>query len=712
MKRTLVLMVVALFVCTAAWTQFEAGSVVGVVTDPSGSVVPNASIELRSIATDVVRLATSSSSGEFDFVAVPPSRYSITAKLTGFKQKTQDFELVVGQRLELTMAMEVGTETQSVTVTGNVETIDTASSEVSNLRTEQQVVDLPLNGRNFTQLVQLAPGVNNHAGNASNSIQQGYTSGRGTNVAVINGNPAEDTVYMFDGILSTENDAGDLFFFPPVDSIQEFKVQTSSAPASYGGNPTMINVTFRSGTNKFHGTFYEFLRNSDFDAKNYFDSHTNPIPPFHLNQFGANVGGPVIIPHLFNGRDKLFFFADYEGKRTSQAQTYVSTVPIAAFRTGNFGALLDQAKPITLKIPGTTTPLPNNQVQQIDPTAANLMALFPLPNINPGNPALINNYLFNGAVVNTIDQGDVRIDYRTEKASIFGRYSLENPDTITPGYLPAPAIGGGPSRPGRTPIPGKQVVLGYGRSIGTNKYYEARLGYSRLVEQIIDTDTGYGDLAEQLGIPNANAGGATGLTNFGISGQVGLGDGSGSLKKVNNNWEIAQAVSLVKGSHELKLGFDWRSLRFAFYSPGYPVGNFTFSGAYTGYGLADFLYGRPISSELDVTKFFSMQRFQPSVYLQDNWRVTPKLTLNLGIRDDLVTPWGERADRLSGFVPVDGGSLVLVGTAPTMEIPSPAAVTRIGDPASDLHIALIPKRSSVEESVSSMRLKIITPIRW
>jgi hypothetical protein len=542
LKRTFVVMVVALFVCTAAWAQFEAGSVVGVVTDPGGSVVPNASIELRSLATDVVRQATSSSTGEFDFVAVPPGRYSITAKLTGFKQKTQDFELVVSQRLELTMAMEVGTETQSVTVTGNVETIETASSEVSNLRTEQQVVDLPLNGRNFTQLVQLAPGVNNH-GNASNSIQQGYTSGRGTNGAVINGNPSEDTVYMFDGILSTENDAGDLFFFPPVDSIQEFKVQTSSAPASYGGNPTMINVTYRSGTNKFHGTFYEFLRNSDFDAKNYFDSHTNPIPPFHLNQFGANVGGPVIIPHLFNGRDKLFFFADYEGKRTSQAQTYVSTVPIAAFRTGDFSALLNQAKPITLKIPGTTTPLPNNQVQQIDPTAANLMALFPLPNINPGNPALINNYLFNGSVVNTIDQGDVRIDYRTEKASIFGRYSQENPDTITPGYLPAPAIGGGPSRPGQTPIPAKQVVLGYGRSIGTNKYYEARLGYSRVEELIIDTDTSRGNLAEQLGIPNANAGGATGLTNFSISGQVGLGDGSGSLQKVNTTGKLPRRLA-------------------------------------------------------------------------------------------------------------------------------------------------------------------------
>ena len=662
LRRVIVLMSFAVLVSTAALAQFEAGSVVGLVKDQSGSLIPNALVEIKNQATDVARQTKTSAEGVFDFVAVPPGQYSITVKQQGFKEETQSFELVVGQRLELNLTMQVGMASQSVTVTGNVETIETASSEVSNLRTRQQVVDLPLNARNFTQLVQLAPGVNNH-GNASNSLQQGYTSGRGTNGAVINGNPAEDTVYMFDGIISTENDAGDLFFFPPVDSIQEFKVQTSSAPAAYGGNPTMINVTFRSGTNNFHGTFYEFLRNSDFDAKNYFDLQSKPIPPFHLNQFGANVGGPIIVPHIFNGKDRLFFFADYEGKRQSQAQTYVSTVPTALMHSGNFSELLNQAKPIVLKAPGTNTPLPNNTVQHIDPTSANLMALFPPPNI-PG-AGTVNNYLFNGSVLNTIDQGDIRIDYKTDKTSIFGRFSKENPNTITPGYLPAPAIGGGPSRPGQTPIPANQVVLGYGRSIGANLYYEARLGYSRLHEFIIDSDTTRGNLAEQLGIPNANAGGAKGLTHIVISGgNVGLGDGSGSLEKINNNWEIDQALSWVRGNHELKAGFNWRSQRFAFYSPGYPVGTFSFTGVYTGYGLADFLYGKPITSELDVTQFFGMMRFQPSAYVQDNWRVTPRLTLNIGLRNDLVTPWGERHNRLSGFVPVNGGTLVLVGTPP------------------------------------------------
>lgn len=401
-----VLVVVALllfFSSPLSWAQFDVGSVVGTVKDASGSVIPNATVDLKSLATDVVRTATANAAGEFDFVAVQPGQYSISVRQTGFKVFTQSVTLTTGQRLEVDAALEVGTETQSVTVNATAtQVLQTASTEISNLRTQQQVVSLPLNSRNFTQLVGLAPGVNLR-GNSNNSVSAGYTNGRGSNGAVINGNPGEDTMYLFDGIQSVNNDIAAAIFFPPIDTIQEFVVQTSGQSAAYGGGPSIVNVTFRSGTNNFHGTFYEFLRNSVFDAKNYFDAHNGPTVPFHLNQFGANVGGPVVIPHLFNGRNKLFFFADYEGKRISQAQTLISTVPLAAFHTGNFAALLNQATPVQLMNPVTGLPLPNNQVSAIDPTAANLVALFPLPNRNPANPALVNNYLFNGSVENNVD---------------------------------------------------------------------------------------------------------------------------------------------------------------------------------------------------------------------------------------------------------------------------------------------------------------------
>jgi hypothetical protein len=634
--------------------QFQFGSVVGLVKDASQAPVPGAAIEIRSRSTNVARQAVTNAAGEYNFVSMPPDRYTLTVRHEGFREQGRALELSVDQRIEGDFTLEIGNVNEQVTVVGDAPLLETATSELGNVRSEKQVADLPLNTRNFTQLVDLAPGVNNR-GASSNSILQGYTSGRGTNGAVINGAPPEGIVYMFDGIQSVDNDAGVLIFFPPVDAIQEFKVQTSAAPAAYGGGLGVINVNFKSGTNAFHGALYEFLRNSAFDAKNFFDFPTKAIPPFRLNQFGAAVGGPVL-------KDKLFFFADYEGKRVFQAQTFTSTVPLTPFRTGDFSSLLPKTIVYDPRA-NTRVPLPNNilPASAIDPTSAKLVALYPQPNL----PGAINNFLYNPGQQTSVDQFDVRGDYRTGASNLFLRMSHENPDTVTPGYLPAPAVGGGPSRPGDTLVPAWQGVIGYGRSISPNMYYEARIGFSRLKEDIVDQLSSQKTLAEQLGIPNANGGGAAGgLTNIGISGTVGLGDGSGSLEKINNNWEFDQALSWVHAGHELKFGGDIMSRRFSFFSPTYPVGTMSFSGIYSGYGLADFLFGHPISSQIDITKFFNLRRYVTALYVQDTWRIARNLTLNYGLRDDLVTPWTDKHNQLAGFVPSNGGNLVPVGTAP------------------------------------------------
>ena len=662
MRQRPILLLAVFLVATAAYAQFEMGSIVGIVLDQSKAPVAGASVEIRSVDTNVARQVTTSATGEYNSLPLPPGKYVVTAKQKGFRDMAQEVMLSVGQRMDLGFTLELGAISEQVTVSGAAALVGTASSELGNVRPEQQVVDLPLNTRNFTQLVALAPGVNNR-GNSANSILQGYTSGRGANGAVINGAPPEGVVYLFDGVQSMDNDAGDIIFFPPVDAIQEFKVQTSSANAAYGGGAGVINVDFKSGTNQFHGAAYEFVRNSAFDAKNFFDSPAKPIPPFRLNQFGFDLGGPVWIPKVFNGKDKLFFFADYEGKRVYQAQTFISTVPIAAFHTGDFSALLP--KTIIYDPRGNGhTPLPNNilPASAIDPTSAKLMALYPAQNL----PGAVSNYLYNPGQQTSVDQFDVRSDYRSGASTFFGRLSHENPVTVTPGYLPAPAIGAGPSRPGNTEVPAWQGVIGYGRSITPTAYYEARVGFSRMLEYIIDADSGQKTLAESLGIPNANGGGAAGgLTNISISGgTVGLGDGSGSLVKVNNDYEFSQALTWVRGSHELKFGGSIMSRRFSFFSPTYPVGQMVFSGVYTGSGLSDFLFGRPISSDIDITKFFSLHRYMGAFYVQDTWRVTPKLTLNFGLRNDLVSPWTERHNLLAGFVPTGGGTLVPVGTAP------------------------------------------------
>ncbi len=657
MKLVLVVLV-CLLAYVPAQAQFELGSIVGLVTDPQNAPVVGAAVEIKSLTTNVKRDVVTSASGEYNSLPLAPGSYSITVRQPGFRAKSAELTLGVSQRVQADFPLELGSVNDQVSVSATPATIETETSEIGQVRAAKEITDLPLNTRNFTQLVQLAPGVLTGVGGASGLL--GYTSGRGTNGAVINGAPVEDVTYLIDGINSVDTDAGVLIFFPPVDSIYEFKVQTSSAPAAYGGGQGIINVTYKSGSNDLHGTAYEFLRNSAFDAKNFFDSATQPIPPFKLNQFGFNLGGPVVIPHVFNGKDKLFFFADYEGKAVRQAQTFLSTVPIPAFRTGNFSSLLPKT---VLKDPGTNTPFPGNIVppSAIDPTSARMIALYPQPNL----PGEITNFLYNPVQTNRVDQFDIRSDYRTSNSTIFGRFSHEDADTFNPGNLPEPAVGTGPGRPGRVLIPSKQAVLGYGRSIGPTKYYEFRLGYSRLIQGIYDSDTKFPTIAEDLGIPNANAHGATpGLTTTNINGMTGLGDGAGSLQKINNNWEIDNAFSWVRDRHELKFGFDYMSRRFAFFSPGAPNGSFNFSGNYTGFGLADFLLGRPISSRLDVTKFFSLQRFYYSWYVQDNWRVNSKFSVNMGLRNDSITAWKERHNRLAGFVPENGGNLVPVGSAP------------------------------------------------
>jgi hypothetical protein len=658
--RYLAALFCSLCLAVPAWSQFELGSVVGLVTDPQKAPIVGAAVEIRSVTTNVTREVITSASGEYNSLPLQPGRYTVKVRQSGFRDASVELTVGVSQRLQADFSLQLGTVNEQVSVSASAATIETASSEIGQVRAAREIVDLPLNTRNFTQLVQLAPGVLTGVGGASGLL--GYTSGRGTNGAVINGAPVEDVTYLIDGINSVDTDAGVLIFFPPVDSIYEFKVQTSSAPAAYGGGQGIINVTYKSGTNELHGTAYEFLRNSALDAKNFFDSASSPIPPFKLNQFGFNLGGPVVVPHVFNGKDKLFFFADYEGKRVRQAQTFLSNVPTAAFRRGDFSSLLPKT---VVFDPRTTprTPLPGNILppSAIDPTSARMMALYPAPNL----PGEISNFLYNPVQTNRVDQFNVRADYRTDKSSIFGRYSWEDADTFNPGNLPEPAVGAGPGRPGRVLIPSKQAVLGYGRSIGASKYYELRIGYSRMIQAIIDSDTKFPTIAEELGIPNANAhGAAPGLSTTNITGMTGLGDGAGSLQKINNNWEIDNAFSWVHDRHEVKFGYDFMSRRFAFFSPGSPVGQFNFTGVYSGFGLADFLLGRPITSRLDVTKFFNLHRFYNSWYVQDNWRVNSKLSVNMGLRNDSISAWKERHNRLAGFVPDNGGTLVPVGTAP------------------------------------------------
>lgn len=321
---------------------------------------------------------------------------------------------------------------------------------------------------------------------------------------------------------------------------------------------------------------------------------------------------------------------------------------------------------------GPRVPFANNIIppSRIDPTSAKLLALYPQQNL----PGTVTNFLYNPGQKTIVDQYDARGDYRTGASTLFLRMSRENPDTLTPGYLPPPAVGGGPSRPGDTVVPASQGVIGYGRSLSPTMYYEARVGFTRMYEAIMDVLFPQKTLAESLGIPNANGGGAAGgLTKHQHQWNGRLGRRVGNAVQVQHQLRVRSGLELGARPSLIEIRRRPHEPAIRVFLTDLAVGTMSFSGVYTnnpaspsgtGYGLADFLLGHPISTQIDITRFFSLHRFVPSFYAEDTWRISSKLTLTYGLRDDMVTPWKERHNQLAGFVPSNGGNLVPIGTAP------------------------------------------------
>src|SRR5262249_22240903 len=389
---------------------------------------------------------------------------------------------------------------------------------------------------------------------------------------------------------------------------------TSAMDASFGRNGgATVNLVIKSGSNNFQGTLFEFVRNSALDAKNFFDSPNDPIPPFRLNQFGGSMGGPL-------RRDRTFFFGDHPGTRFRQAQAFGSSVPIEAFRRGDFSSL-----PLRIFDPATTRPDPNAPGRLIrDPFPGNivpqnrwsatgkaLVDLYPLPN----RPGIVDNFLFNPIRTSNTDQFDVRIDQRIGDAgTVFGRYSLSNLNGFNPSFLAAPALGAGPSFPGYNNTRGQQLVLGYMHPLSTRLMYEGRFGFSRLYLTNLGELAGT-DLATQVGIPGINVSPAfSGLGPISVSGFRGLGEaGFTPLLKVTNNFQYSNNMSYAHGRHFYKFGYELSRRQMNQASAANPEGTFSFNGQFTqnpisgtgtGSGLADLLLGLFSSSRLDIEPLF------------------------------------------------------------------------------------------------------------
>jgi hypothetical protein len=647
---------------TKMLAQGEYGAVVGAVTDSSDRAIPAASVTIKSGATGAVTTVLTGAQGDYTSPPLRPGPYTISVEVAGFRRAVQSINLDVNARVLANFRLDVGSVAESITVAGETAALETQSAALGNVRTTQAINDLPLNGRDFVQLFTIATGVQPPMGNTAGTIQtRGENNEVGVEGGSVNGARGGSNDFRYDGIQSQDTDNDVLIVVPSVDAIQEFKVQTSAMDASFGraGGGT-INLVIKSGSNQFHGDAFEFLRNSALDAKNFFDSPTRAIPPFKMNQFGGTLGGPI-------RKDRTFFFADYQGKRELQAQTFISTLPSPALKAGNFsGQSLVIFDPATTRSDPTSPtgvirdPFPGNVIPagRFNSTGLNLVNLFPAPNL----PGATNNFLYNPILDLTDNQFDARVDHRiNDSNNVFARYSFMQIPAVNPGYLPNPAIGANPGYPGHSFTRSQQLALGFVHVFSPNSVYDFRAGWSRGH----NTNNGFlegTNESDKLGIPGINNNPRTsGLGLISVTGYAALGEGTFEpLIKTANNYQYTNRLTYTHGKHTFKFGHELLRRQFNQYSPTTPEGSFTFAGQFTqnpakaagtGNGVADLLLGLDSAASLSIEQEAGLRRWENSWFAQDDVRLTRKLTLNLGIRYEITTPFTEIHDRMGSLVP-------------------------------------------------------------
>ena len=659
----------------------ETASIVGTVTDASGAVLPNAKITLVNEGTRFTRVVESNANGQYVASAIPTGSYAITVVKTGFKRlKRTGVQLTLASTLTVDLQLSVGAVSQTVAVSGTAPLLQTQSAAVSGLVDSRQMLALPLVSRDFTDLVLLTPGA--HIGTAGNlALGNGAYSMRGGDNYSVNGSVAAGNTYMVNGIFDRMLWLNTLVIVPIVDSIQEYRVMTSNYSAEYGDAAgALTDVDTKSGTNAFHGDAWEFLRNTDLNANDYFNNRNHVArPAFHRNQFGFTLGGPIL-------RNKTFFFVDYEGIRASQPRSATSTVPTLAedqmIETGNFSGLGTTIyNPYSTTTVGTATlrnPFPGNQIplNLLDPAAGNIAKLLPTPT----NSGTVNNYVYNAPGTQETNQFDVRIDQNLRASDrLFVYYDYDKSDFIRPGIIPSPAKSPFPIGPylsaggdGDTsePLFNQDATVGYTKVIGNSMVSESHVGLIRWNSQVTPLGMKY-NTATALGIPGINFNTQSGgMPAFTIPGFTEIGDNSTFPEdSAVTSLQGDTTLTLVHGPHTLRFGVVALRHWFNGFS-GFPDrGTFDFNGQYTSQidvpssktALADFALGTMDSgsrSYLDGS--FAMRFWQLSPYIQDTWRVTDRFTVDAGLRWDFDSPPYEKHNHWANLN-VKTGQLLVAG---------------------------------------------------
>ncbi|HYE25815.1 MAG TPA: TonB-dependent receptor, partial [Clostridia bacterium] len=655
--------------------QSDTARLIGTVTDPSGAAVPGATITVVNQGTGRTINVQTGENGNFAIAALPSGRYHVEAKQPNFKTSTADLTLEVSQVQELNFRLETGSVETVVNVTDEVPLVETATSSTGDVIQGRQVTELPLNGRNFTQLALLTPGVTR---GAYGDVSMGGTSG--TNAEAFrnsetggaslsaNGLRPQANNFILDGVDNNEALVNSIVFFPPAEAIQEFRVNTSVAPAEFGrAGGAIVQTQIKSGTNAIHGSAFWFRRSGYFDAKPY---ATEGEVNFKRNQFGGTVGGPI-------WKNKVFFFGDYQGLRQSAPQNVeFATVPTERMRNGDFGELLGSgltsvpacagaaANVGAIYNPVTCTPFPGNIIPNPNPVGLAYLRTFPLPNV-PGT--LLQNFRAQRQSIRNFDDFDVRLDLVvTERDQVFARYSYGQDDfTVTNRLGPNNPSGFGSGNNFNHP---RGVAFGYTRSFTANVVNEFRFGFTRPAFGYIQPNIAQ-TLAADIGIPNANRSpelGGQALIGGNNTQLEYQGDG-GPYNVPQYTYQFSDAVSFNFGRHTVRTGFNIIRRQVNFFQGNNAKGyfiiggtNFPGTGRFTGYEASELLAGFVDYRIGEASGEYETRNWETGYFIQDDWRVTDRLTLNLGLRYDLYTWPYEQNNRQSNFDPATG-SLVVAG---------------------------------------------------
>jgi hypothetical protein len=703
-----------LVLSTLLLAQRDLGTCTGTITDPQGAAVPKARVVLTEDATGLVYNLETNDSGSFTRPALKPGTYSVTVDAPGFQKAQQKGLLITaGAPVAMNLTLQVGSSTQTVEVTAAAPLLQTETPVIGANLNSNQITQLPLGGgRIFASLARLSPGVLPAEQGARDSLGGGFSANgvrsTGENNFLLNG--VDNNVNVIDFINQTSYVIG-----PSVEAIGEINIITNGNNAEYGrAAGGVVNVNLKSGTNELHGVVFEILQNEKLNANRWENNLAGkPVNAFKQNQFGAAIGGPII-------KNKLFMFGDYQGTRVATAGGTIQnlgyggffTIPTQAMIGGDFSGIgspiYDPATTLCTSgcAPGTLTALSgqtpvytraqfaNNRipVTRMDPASLKIARLYPAAN----QPLAVNSYPQNDYYTVTpgqltTDQGDGRADYHiNDRNSIFGSISWSN--TNKSSVAPFPGILDGGDFNGTSEVDlGRNAQLSYTRLWSPSIISETRVGFSRLVTARTQANSDV-DAFAQAGIGGYNP---TAPLNGGLP-QIHLNDSSGNqryrqvgandwlpTKEYNNVWDFIQNVAITKSSHSLKFGAEFRPIQFPFFQVPYPHGELNFSqnetafpsttgpltNSNSGDPVASFLLGAVNGGQISTTNFISSTKKAYAFYAQDDWKVSRKLTLNLGIRYELFSPIGERFARQSNFVLQD--LTLYIPAGPNQDAPLP-----------------------------------------